>query len=512
MVVMAEVVMLVTLGSLMIALAQAQEASIGLSQRDLMVGETILMELKVTGLSLSSPPSIPVGEGLVAEHNDSKKVNYRTGVVKPGTTTYRYSLSGMKPGIWSIGPLELAPGVSVPIQRLEVGTDFVESSGSTDLEAYLVPRVAYVGQPITYYLRHRSQIKPLSVIWDLPPFEPLVTLSMIRPEESQKAVADSQGTVFESAYSLPLIATQAGDLVVLPARARLEQPVGGQFGQNRFERKMMSSSAARVLIKELPPAPEHFSGFIGQFELKASIEKDRIAVGEKAELTAELSGTGLLQLVHVPLAEIEAVHFYPEEPILERVFEKNTIKSKLFWKIVLVPSVAGEFNLGRISFNVFDPFAEKYSELSVELPIVMVDEKKQTELIKRFDEEKPKQESEHEKVSVLRIVSVSVSVIAICWGFILFWFRSSNRVSWPQERRARLLSFLSDIKTRNQDSNCDLEKAEMMSLQEEILTALYGNNSSEDLDQRFFEQRARSRKKQSMIRFVLVLFRNKNRR
>ena len=98
----------------------------------------------------------------------------------------------------------------------EVGTDFVEVSEDAALEDSTVSQSCLCWSTNSYYLRHRSKRKPLSVIWDLPPFEPLITLSMVRPEEDQKAVASS-GTAFESTYALPVIATQAGDLVVLPA-------------------------------------------------------------------------------------------------------------------------------------------------------------------------------------------------------------------------------------------------------------------------------------------------------
>ena len=154
----------------------------------------------VTDLVLSNPPRFLL-KGLNLEYNDTKQE--QESIEQKTEATYRYSLTGIKPGIWSIGPLTLGAGVSVPLQRLEVGTDFVEVSEDAALEAYLFPRVAYVGQPISYYLRHRSKRKPLSVIWDLPPFEPLITLSMVRPEEEQKAVADSSGTAFSPPMRCP---------------------------------------------------------------------------------------------------------------------------------------------------------------------------------------------------------------------------------------------------------------------------------------------------------------------
>ena len=86
-----------------------------------MVGETIQMELRVTDLVLSNPPSILLEKRLIAEHNDTKTSRKQESIEQKTEATYRYSLTGIKPGIWSIGPLTLGAGVSVPLQRLGGG-------------------------------------------------------------------------------------------------------------------------------------------------------------------------------------------------------------------------------------------------------------------------------------------------------------------------------------------------------------------------------------------------------
>jgi hypothetical protein len=151
---------------------------------------------------------------------------------------------------------------------------------------------------------------------------------------------------------------------------RPRDPFGG-FGMfddffARPQRFNLYTPQATVDVRPLPQAgrPDSFTGGIGDFSLRVSVDRNRTREGEPVMLSAVVGGRGNFDRVGAPvLADSEDWRSYPPETRLEAADELGLEGDKRF-DLVLLPSRDGELATPEVRFAFFDPDAEEYVELS----------------------------------------------------------------------------------------------------------------------------------------------------
>jgi hypothetical protein len=143
----------------------------------------------------------------------------------------------------------------------------------------------------------------------------------------------------------------------------------GFFGaySSSFDRASPSAPAIEMVARPLPPgAPATFSGAVGTFSLRASLDRTRADAGDPLRLTAVVEGSGNLATLQPPVIDLPG-SFERYDPDEERTLDRTrapALGTKTFvW--ALVPASGGTFDLG-VGMTYFDPVREEYRTLAVE--------------------------------------------------------------------------------------------------------------------------------------------------
>ncbi len=140
----------------------------------------------------------------------------------------------------------------------------------------------------------------------------------------------------------------------------------GIISQPRMEQIAVPSDQPVLEVRPLPPgAPAGFGGAVGQFKLVSRVVPERAAVGEPVTWTLELTGTGNWPDLGGLPARTVSQDFQVVQPKAKRVnAEGKLFDATLTEDVVLVPTKAGEYALGPVSFSYFDPQAGAYRTIT----------------------------------------------------------------------------------------------------------------------------------------------------
>lgn len=140
----------------------------------------------------------------------------------------------------------------------------------------------------------------------------------------------------------------------------------GIISQPRMEQVSVSSDQPVIEVRPLPPgAPAGFGGAVGQFQLVSRVVPERAAVGEPVTWTLELKGTGNWPDLGGLPARSVSQDFQVVQPKAKRVnAEGKLFDATLTEDVVLVPTKAGDYALGPVSFTYFDPQVAAYRTIT----------------------------------------------------------------------------------------------------------------------------------------------------
>ena len=202
--------------------------------------------------------------------------------------------------------------------------------------------------------------------WDA---SPLVAEEWSKPDPSEVNVNGEQRAYV--LYKTRAFAKAPGALDLDSVRQAVGLVTGsigfGFLSTPQVTQKNLESNRPHVTVRALPPAPAGFSGAVGQFKLASKVVPEKAAVGEPVTWTLELSGTGNWpDVTGLPTRDV-STDFQVVQPKAKR----TTAEGKLFdatlaEDVVLVPTKAGTYALGPVSFVYFDAKAGIYRTLTAE--------------------------------------------------------------------------------------------------------------------------------------------------
>lgn len=139
----------------------------------------------------------------------------------------------------------------------------------------------------------------------------------------------------------------------------------GIISQPRMEPVSVTSEQPTIEVRPLPAPPAAFNGAVGQFKLTSKVIPERAVVGEPVTWTLELSGTGNWPEIQGLPARDVSKDFQVVQPKAKRTpVEGKLFEVTLAEDVVLVPTKAGTYTLGPISFTYFDPQSGSYKTIS----------------------------------------------------------------------------------------------------------------------------------------------------
>lgn len=132
-------------------------------------------------------------------------------------------------------------------------------------------------------------------------------------------------------------------------------------------KKTITAPSVTIHVKDLPPAPDGFSGAVGQFTLSSSLTPQQVRANEAVTLKINVKGTGNMKLMETPeVAWPKDFEVY--DPKVEDHFSLTTngLSGTKTFEYLAVARHAGKYDIPATEFIYFDTAAKAYKTLRTE--------------------------------------------------------------------------------------------------------------------------------------------------
>ncbi len=394
------------------ARADSPSVTAVLSNSEAVVGETVELQIKVTGPGDARPPEEITIDGLEIHATGTSRQFEIHNFMTSSSVTYNYTVLPLRAGRFTIPPQTVRAGGKV-LRTPELILNVADSSGSSsgarpsrgrqsqpvsarDLifaELIVPKKVAYVGEiiPVQIRMGFDPRVRPRLIE------PPEITGQGFTAQKLQEAGQNSEALNGRSydvvTYKTAIAAAHAGKFEIGPVRAKAQvivprtrsaprsrgrspfdlfdqdDPFSDPFFSNPFaqigERREVDikSDPVALEVKPLPPnAPPSFSGAIGNFTMTTDANPKSVQVGDPITVTSAISGRGNFDRVNAPVVEDErGWHKYPPSSKFKQDDEVGLSGTKTF-ETVLSPNEKKE-TVPVLAFSYFDPAKEQYVSL-----------------------------------------------------------------------------------------------------------------------------------------------------
>jgi hypothetical protein len=161
---------------------------------------------------------------------------------------------------------------------------------------------------------------------------------------------------------LALFPIEPGEATVAPTVADVEVKPAGFFSR----RKTVKRSSEPLTIEVAPlPSEGQPAGFdpanVGRFNFSASIDRDKVEVGEPITLTMVARGEGNVRNLKLPeLTEVEGFKVYEPETEVDLRATGRTVTGMRASRVLMIPKQEGRLTIPAIEWSYFDPSSGEY--------------------------------------------------------------------------------------------------------------------------------------------------------
>jgi hypothetical protein len=393
-------------------LAHADSPSVTavLNSSEAALGETVRLEIRVTGVRSADAPEEIMADGLEIRRTGTSQRIEMNNLNLTSSVVYDYTVMPLRAGRFTIPPQTIRVGnnsLRTPALTLNVADSPGRSSGARsgrDTQAagannlvfaeLIVPsKTAYVGEiiPVQIRMGFDPRVRPRLIE------PPEITGQGFTAQKLQQSAENTEtisGRIYEVVtYKTAIAAARAGKFEIGPVKAKAQvvvprrqsaprtrgrspfdlldqdDPFSDPFFSNPFsqfgERREVEikSEPAALEVKPLPPnAPPSFSGAIGNFTMTTEAKPKTVQVGDPITVTNTISGRGNFDRVNAPVIEDErGWHKYPPSSKFKQDDEVGLSGTKTF-EMVLSPNEKKQ-GLPLLAFSYFDPVKEQYVTL-----------------------------------------------------------------------------------------------------------------------------------------------------
>ncbi len=347
------------------------------------LGSQIFLTIRIDG-SPDAPPRLPelpdfrvVSRG---QRRDMQWINGRSS----NSTSYNYLLIPTRAGAFEIGP------ATAVINGTEVGslpftvqvTGAEEQGGERDRDLFVTASASterpWQGQQVIYTWRFHSRV-PVGqgsiesmdfgndvVVEDLGEvrqFSTAIDGVQYSVNEVRKALFPQRS----GALTLPQTRMRVEVQVEQPRRPNRRRSLFDDFdslfgGGGRWTTKYLLTEPLTLDVRPLPPAPDGWNGLVGEFDIRASLSRRELQVGQSATLEVQVAGAGNVQLLAEPgFPELPAFKIYPDQPDSSIDRSGRRLTGRKVFRRALVPLVAGSLDIPPIDLVYFDPERGEYA-------------------------------------------------------------------------------------------------------------------------------------------------------
>lgn len=306
-------------------------------------------------------------------------------ISRRATQTFHYWVVADQPGEYELHPITVEKdgqqfvANKVTLRVVERGRPLDEAP-----EYFLLAKVdkdsVYVNEPVVLSFHQYSRYKPTGQInLDLNPtlfrgfwHEDIPRSQLTVRQEEMYSV---QYHVVDLRYII-LFPLTSGDFTIDPVElvSVLERPARRQspfdhfsfsFGGFEGTRVQMRSNPVPLRVHPLPQEgrPEDFTGAVGQYFLKVTVDKTEVRAGEAITLLATIQGRGNLRNLPPPiLPPLEGFDRY-ESPRRESIaLEGGNMSGQVEFEYLLIPRSVEANQIEPVRFNYFNTALKMYRE------------------------------------------------------------------------------------------------------------------------------------------------------
>ena len=363
--------------------AFAARVQLQVESDQLVVGQSVALELQVIDGRAEGVPDLAVGDGLALRYRGQGQSMSIVGMKSTRVVRYTYQLTALREGSFKVGPAEVDLGGSIvrhPAITIEVARSADGGRPPAEVETELSDRRPFVGEVVTYRVEFRRREEARNIRWTPPETPGFVAEPSAELEQADRSVIENGVEEAVLDIMLPLRATAAGAHTLAPAVIIADMPAPPDprtgrrpqdvFGRYRTRTTSLSGQPLDVEVRPLPEdgRPANFSGLVGTYTIRAESSAARVAVGDTVTLKVSLEGNGVLAGFKLPaITDSADFRVYDDAPVVESAAGPGGLRSRAVFNRALVPLRVGELKLPPVVLAVFDPATEAFIE-DVALP------------------------------------------------------------------------------------------------------------------------------------------------
>ncbi|MDI6641013.1 MAG: BatD family protein [Elusimicrobiota bacterium] len=353
------------------------------------VGEQINFQVTVSGDISDVPTPIlpPLNDFSVYQAGRSQSISIVNGRVS-SSVTFNYALVPRRAGKFEIPSasinykgqeyktqpiqIEVSQQAQVPSQQPPTQKKVYQGTKrDIFVETVVDKKTAFVNEQITLAFRFYRRINLLSQPQYQPPQTTGFMTEDLPPQLNYYTVIDGVKYLVTEIRTA-LFPISSGLLTV--GKATLEctiedfSPPTDFFSDDFFKRffhegkrVLLQSEPINIQVTKLPEEnkPKDFSGCVGNYKIKSSVDKSEVEVGQPITLNVTISGTGNIKTITQPeiTGEGKIDNFRKYDTVSSFNIEKKNyvVSGSKTFKTVLIPTVPGKLFIPTIQFTYFDP-------------------------------------------------------------------------------------------------------------------------------------------------------------
>ncbi len=365
------------------------------------IDDQFVLTLTVNGKADSEPQLPPLAGLRISAAGTSHSTSWVNGVVAR-EVRYRYILTPTREDTYTIPSLALEVdgevARTVPL-TLFVGAAHTPPTGMHEQREMFItrtfePQEAYVGEQIVETIKIFYRVKLLDAAQEEVALLAFDAFKLGKERNYRQVVDGTAYRVIE--VKRVLIPLKAGARLTVPryvlntviAAADQRRTRPGFFDDffslnTRQVRKRVSSPAAVLEVKPLPPPPADALNLavVGDFRVRAALNKKQLNRAESATLTLSVEGYGNLRGIKPLALKFKDCKVYPDKPTATvRGDRSKGLYSQATLKFALQPLRRGDLALGTLQLAWFDPTRGEFRQQAIELGELTVIASPQDEL------------------------------------------------------------------------------------------------------------------------------------
>lgn len=383
---------------LLFSLAGFAQVTFEISPREVAINEVVQFTIRVENGRQGRQPSFTNGmdpgsfELLSRRPNSSTSMSFINGVSNT-TQSFSYNLRPTREGkiifpaqtvvydgkTYKSQPAQIT--VTAEQRRVQQSRDrFGRRRQSREAEVFAALNVPksdyYMGEPIpvevVIYRTPNLRLSNQGSSMELPDFKDFwVEDGQGDTQESVKRVDGKEYIAFVAARKR-LYPNLSGEIEIPPAAFQLSVSVGSGFFAD-WQRVRRDTEPVKLNIKPLPQngRPANFSGLVGDFQIRGSLDKDSVKVGDSASFNIEVTGNGNFSAINQIKPEGLDGNFEVFDGGTPTLNELRGNTKQKTWLFALVPKREGQFEIPVPKLSFFDLKTRSYK--TAEAPTIPIE-------------------------------------------------------------------------------------------------------------------------------------------